>query len=154
MPSHFLGDVVLTACLINLMPSSVLNHQVLYITLFSISPLYQVYPRALYLFCSWPFSWSNQCYFHVTHHEYTSVDATFFEETSYFNSFIEPNVISKVLPVPYFGLSLSSLQVLSMKPFESHSTLIVRIHLNSAASPINVAHELAFLDLVNHVLFQ
>lgn len=58
------------------------------------------------------------CYYPITNCWYIYANVTFFEETPYFVSSVEPRAVYKVLHIPYFGPPPSSLQVMLPESLE------------------------------------
>ena len=140
------------------MPSSVLNNQVPHSILFPKGPLYQV---PLHMFRCTCFvhdlspgqdklsaraikcvflGYSRlqkgyRCYSPITHCRYISADVTFFEDTPYFTSPVESNIVSEVLPVPCFGQPMLSLQEPSVGTTESSVVLPDTISHSPLARP-------------------
>ena len=129
VPQHFWGGAILAACyLINRMSSSVLHDQIPHSILLSNQPLFCLPPRVFgCLFCSYSHFWARQtlnqshkmCLLGLflpseglpllfSRHYFISVDATFFENSSFFSSATHPSVpdvlsIPLVLPSPNFS---------------------------------------------------
>lgn len=125
VPLKFWGDAVLTAgYLINRMPSSAIQNKVPHSILFPDEPLFRIAPRVFGSTCFVHdltpgldklcaraikcvfLGYSRvqkgyRCYCPSTHRFYMSADVTFFEDTPFFASSIEPESISQVLPIPF-----------------------------------------------------
>ena len=64
-------------------------------------------------------------YSHYIYHFHMSVDVIFFQETPYFSSPTEPNIVSQVLPIPHFLFSSLRPHTVSWVPESEHASQFI-----------------------------
>ena len=141
VPTHHWGDAVLTVCfLINRMPSSSLENQILHSIVFPHDPLFHVSPKVFGCTCFVHdlspgldklsarsvkcvflgyscLQKGYKCYSPTTKRYYMFADVTFFEDTLFFSPSVDhPYSFQEVLPIPSPCLLGNSDQNVSVVP--------------------------------------